>query len=126
MGLYEMNKRTKTLQFSTKARKEIYARDGARCLFCDANYRMCESRFGGIMDCHIYETMHIVSRAHGGLGIAQNGVIGCKYHHRMLDGGSKAVRTEMQWMIDGYMKTKYPGWSREKLVYRKEWKSGDS
>lgn len=115
-----MNRRTRALQFSTKARKEIYARDGARCLFCDANYRMCEKRFGNILDCHIYETMHIVARSHGGIGIAQNGIIGCRYHHRMLDGGARKVREEMQQMIETYMKTKYPGWSREKLVYRKE------
>lgn len=111
-----MNRRTKKLQFSARARKEIYQRDGRSCLFCRLSYRMPE---GDTYGNHIFETMHIVSRAHGGLGIAENGIIGCKYHHNMLDSGPHETREEMQELIGAYMRGKYPGWSREKLEYRK-------
>lgn len=114
-----MNQRTRKLQFSAKARREIYERDGESCLFCRIRYHPKRAFDAGGYETRIYETMHIVSRAHGGLGIPQNGIIGCKYHHRMLDSGPKETRSEMQAIIEGYMKEKYPGWNREELRFRK-------
>ena len=113
-----MNQRTRKLQFSAKARKEIYERDSRSCLFCRIRYHPPRSYDAG-QETHVFETMHIVSRAHGGLGIPQNGIIGCKYHHRMLDSGPKETRDEMQGYIEAYMKQKYTGWNREGLEYRK-------
>lgn len=114
-----MNKRTKALQFTAKARKEIYARDGTRCLFCMIQYRMPAAWRTYLYEMSIMETMHIIPRSKGGLGIAQNGMIGCKYHHRMLDEGPRETRKEMQEIISGYMAGKYPGWNRDSLVYQK-------
>lgn len=114
-----MNRSTRKLQFSQKARKEIYERDGMACYFCMIRYRMPAAYEAGGYETRIMETMHIVSRSHGGMGIAENGMLGCKYHHRMLDAGAAEIRKEMQDLIGRYMKQKYPGWDRERLVFRK-------
>ncbi len=112
-----MSRRSRQLQFSAKARKEIYDRDGRSCIFCRMGYRNQGHFAGGT---GVYETMHIVSRAHGGLGVARNGIVGCKYHHTLLDSGPKETRDEMQTIIENYMKSKYPGWNRDQLIYRKD------
>jgi len=67
----------------------------------------------------ILDAMHIVNKSQGGLGIEENGVIGCRYHHGLLDNGSKGLREEMLHIIEDYMKKLYPDWSREDLIYKK-------
>ena len=67
----------------------------------------------------IYDIMHIVPKSQGGLGIEQNGVLGCRYHHQMLDNGNEGLRDEMMQIIDTYMEMHYPGWDRSALVYTK-------
>ena len=53
------------------------------------------------------DIMHIVNRSQGGLGIEQNGVTGCRYHHQLLDNGSKGLRPDMISYIEEYMKRLY-------------------
>ena len=67
-----------------------------------------------ILDC-----MHIVNKSQGGLGIEENGVTGCRYHHSLLDNGNKGFREAMLAYIESYMKSIYPEWDKEKLVYKK-------
>lgn len=67
-----------------------------------------------ILDC-----MHIVNKSQGGLGIEQNGVTGCRYHHSLLDNGNKGLRKEMLDHIESYMKQIYPDWKKDDLVYKK-------
>lgn len=110
-----MNKRTKALQFSSKTRARIHERDGG-CIFCQLGFHMDSSDTvrHAILDC-----MHIVNKSQGGLGIEQNGVTGCRYHHELLDNGNKGLRAEMITYIEAYMKRLYPGWDRAELVYKK-------
>ena len=113
-----MNRAARKRQFDKKARKEIYERDsqwGNPCLFCRKRYRMEKARN---FETGIFETMHVVPRSHGGLGVAKNGIIGCKYHHRMLDGSDK--RDEMIEMIRQYMELLYSDWNLDELAYNKE------
>ena len=113
-----MNRAARKRQFDKKARKEIYERDGQwgnPCLFCRRNYRREKA---DPFATSIFETMHIVSRAQGGLGIAQNGIIGCKYHHRMFDQSEN--RKDMLEIIRNYMKFIYEDWDIEHLSYSKE------
>ena len=35
----------------------------------------------------ILSVMHYIPRSRGGLGIPQNGAIGCQFHHNMLEKG---------------------------------------
>ena len=43
-----------------------------------------------------------------GLGIEQNGAVGCRYHHHMLDNGNQGVRKEMLQMFRDYLEVFYP------------------
>ena len=111
----DMNERTKKLQFSTKARNAIKERDGG-CIFCQIGFKMPKFPLPAT------DIMHIVSRAQGGLGIEENGVLGCRYHHMMLDNGSGGERDEMMNYIYKYMAGKYPDWNEEKLHHTKTYK----
>ena len=109
------NKRTRACEFSKKAREEIYSRDRG-CIFCKMGYMM-DGAFPG--DLTIFETMHFIARSQGGLGIAKNGAVGCKYHHTMLDNGNKGNRDEMQLLFKDYLKSNYRDWNEKELVYSK-------
>lgn len=63
--------------------------------------------------------MHYIPRSKNGLGIAQNGAVGCQYHHNMLDNGNEGNREEMLAMFRKYLKAHYPNWDEKKLVYSK-------
>ena len=49
------------------------------------------------------DIMHIVSRSHMGLGVEENGVLGCRYHHNLMDNGNKGLGKEMVSMLEEYM-----------------------
>ena len=109
-----MHKRTKACEFPRPVREAIKERDKG-CIFCVIGYKMPLNHYPAT------DIMHIVPRSHGGLGIEQNGVLGCRYHHDMLDNGSGGERDGMMAYIDGYMKRLYPGWNKGLLIYRKDW-----
>jgi hypothetical protein len=70
-------------------------------------------------DLHIIETMHYIPRSRGGLGIARNAALGCKWHHMMLDNGNKGNREEMLNMFADYLKGNYKDWNEKDLIYNK-------
>ena len=111
-----MNKSTKKYQFSPKTKKAIWARDNDQCIFCRMNYHMecTSSLMYTLKDC-----MHVVNKSAGGLGVEENGVTGCRYHHNLLDNGNKGLRDEMLQIMENYLKDLYPDWNRDKLVYDK-------
>ena len=110
-----MSRRSKACEFSTLAREVIKNRDGG-CIFCQMKYHMpAEDDYGK----HIFGIMHYIPRSAGGLGIEQNGAIGCQYHHSMLDNGKEGLRPEMLGLFSEYLKQHYPGWSEETLRYVK-------
>lgn len=110
-----MNRRTRELQFKPGVKRKIIERDNG-CIFCQIGFHMKSSVDFQYKQLDI---MHIVNRSQGGLGIEQNGVTGCRYHHQLLDNGSKGLRPEMLRYIESYMKNLYPGWDKEKLIYQK-------
>ena len=73
----------------------------------------------GGYECSIPEIMHIVPRSASGLGVEENGVLGCRYHHTLMDNGNKGLRPEMIGMLEDYMRSLYPGWSRSDVTYKK-------
>lgn len=105
------SKRARMCEFSPKTRKEIRERDGG-CIFCRIGWKCPPVRMPE-------QIMHIVPRSHGGLGVAQNGVVGCIHHHIMLDNGNTGEREKMLKYIRWYMKTKYPEWNELDLYYDK-------
>lgn len=110
-----LHKRTKALRFDNETIQTIINRD-EYCIFCNMAYHLPEH-----LDYAqgIFDIMHIVPKSQGGLGVEENGVLGCRYHHQMLDNGNEGLRDEMMKIIDNYMELKYPGWDRSVLVYQK-------
>ena len=101
--------------FSRETAEEIRNRDGS-CFFCVRGYHMESSSDFGYQ---IPDIMHVVPKSDLGLGIPQNGVLGCRYHHALMDNGNKGLHGEMQDMLEDYMCEMYPGWKRESVRYHK-------
>jgi len=112
-----MHKRTKLLQFSKTTATAITERDKG-CLFCQLGVCMDGSLS---TDRTVHDIMHIVNKSQGGLGVVENGVEGCRWHHHHLDNGK---HPELREIAENYLKSLYPGWTREKVTYNK-WKIFD-
>lgn len=110
------SKQARAHEFSTKARKEIYYRDGASCIFCRMGYHTEGTTW---LAKEIKSVMHYIPRSQGGLGLPQNGAVGCQYHHEMMDNGSHGRREEMRSIFKDYLKRNYPEWNEDVLIYRK-------
>lgn len=109
------SKQAKAREFPAKAREEIKKRDGG-CIFCKQNYHMEKiTPFAA----NISSIMHYIPRSKNGLGIPQNGALGCIYHHGMLDNGNSGRRKEMLEIFAAYLKKCYPDWNEDDLIYRK-------
>lgn len=106
---------SKLLQFDKETVQEIIDRD-RMCIFCKMGYRM-EDFNSNKMDCITHDIMHFIPRSKMGLGIAQNGAFGCRYHHHMLD--NSKYRNEMLPMFEDYLKNIYQNWNKEELKYKK-------
>ena len=110
------SKQAKAREFSKSVREEIYYRDKEECIFCQMGYNMDKATWFGR---EIKSVMHYIPRSKNGLGIPQNGAIGCQYHHEMMDNGNSGRREEMLNLFKGYLKEKYADWKEENLVYSK-------
>lgn len=108
-----MSKRSRACEFSQRERMLIYERD-AGCLFCRIRYRMEKA---DSYQTSIFETMHYIPRSQGGLGIARNAAVGCKYHHTMLD--NSEYTAEMREIFRQYLQSAYRDWNEDGLTYRK-------
>ena len=106
---------TRMLGFDQKTRKRIRERDQDTCIFCSMGYHMeyISGRIPG------KDIMHFIPRSQMGLGIEQNGALGCREHHDLLDNGSRGLRPEMLARFEGYLRGCYQDWDRDRLVYRK-------
>ncbi|ODR35473.1 hypothetical protein [Eisenbergiella tayi] len=101
--------------FSREVAEKIMNRDGG-CFFCSCGYHMQSSSDYGYK---IPDIMHVVPKSDLGLGVEQNGVLGCRYHHGLMDNGNKGLHQEMQTMLENYLCELYPGWNRESVRYHK-------
>lgn len=110
------SKQAAAREFGSRARKEIIKRDHGECIFCRMRYKPGEA---GNFAVGIKEIMHYVPRSQGGLGIPENGAVGCRWHHEMLDNGSQGNREEMLGIFREYLEGIYPGWDKKKLTYDK-------
>lgn len=108
------HKQTKEREFSQKERKKIYERDNGQCFFCNMRYHM---EGATLFSLQIDGIMHYIPRSQNGLGIEQNGALGCKHHHYMLDHGSR--REEMLGIFKQYLQNHYKDWDESKLTYDK-------
>lgn len=83
------HKYTKKLQFSRKVQERIYYRDNKECIFCAMGY-YTDCKSGMLLE--IKDIMHYIPKSSMGLGIEQNGALGCRYHHELLDNGNHDSR----------------------------------
>lgn len=104
-------KRSKATDIPMSVKKKVFERDNGRCAVC-----------GNAIN--VMPNAHYISRSKGGLGIEENIVTLCtlitenKCHHR-YDNGTKVEREKIKKIIQTYLRTKYPDWDEEKLVYKK-------
>lgn len=108
-----MSKRSRACDFKQKERTLIKNRD-CGCIFCRRHYRMEKA---DAFNTSIMEIMHYIPRSQGGLGIARNAALGCKYHHMMMD--ESEHRAEMRGMMRDYLQSMYRDWNEADLVYHK-------
>ena len=86
----------KKTEFNRTARNLILERDEGRCIFCERGYHMENAQVYALM---LKSVMHYIPRSKGGLGVPENGAIGCQYHHHMMDNGKEGYRKEMLGMF---------------------------
>ena len=102
-------------EFNAKTRNRIKERDGG-CIFCMQQYHTKNATW---LDLNTFSIMHYIPRSKGGLGIEENGAVGCNYHHFMMDNGKEGRREEMLGIFKEYLMRRYPGWDESKLTYSK-------
>lgn len=111
------SKQARAKEFSAQTRKKIKERDQI-CIFCKMGYHTEKvTHFSQQMT----SIMHYIPRSAGGLGIEENGALGCLTHHNMMDNGFEGRRKEMLALYKEYMQRLYPDWNEEDLRYKK-WK----
>ena len=97
------SKRAKACDISKKVKEIVWERDGHRCIICGSFQAMPNS--------------HFIRRSQGGLGIEENIVTMCLRCHSMYDQG--VDRRAIETYTERYLKSKYPNWDRERLIYKK-------
>lgn len=112
----KMSKQARAREFNAASRQIIKERDLYQCIFCRMGYHMEDVTWYGQQ---LQSIMHYIPRSRGGLGIPQNGALGCQSHHEMLDNGNKGRREEMLQMFRQYLQDHYPDWSEDALTYNK-------
>ena len=110
-----MQKRARKAEFDTNTRRIIESRDNG-CIFCQMHYHMEKANW---MDLNAFSIMHYIPRSRGGLGIEQNGAVGCHWHHTMLDNGHEGRIEEMLGLFKDYLMQQYEDWNEEDLIYDK-------
>lgn len=99
-----MRQRTKALDIPACVKDAVCERDNRCCVLCG--------------DSRAAPNAHYISRAQGGLGIAQNIVTLCEKCHRDYDQSENRefIRKELRFYLSGI----YPDWNENELKYRKE------
>ena len=99
------SKRAKACAISPGVKRIVYDRDGGKCVYC--------GRPG-------FPEAHFIPRSKGGLGIPENILTLCRECHDKYDHGVRLMREGMREFFEDYLKSHYPGWDEEKLIYHKE------
>lgn len=97
------SKRAKACDITKKVKDRVWERDGHKCIICGSYQAMPNS--------------HYIRRSQGGLGIEENIVTMCQRCHYMYDQGGD--RQAIATYTERYLRSKYPDWNPEKLIYRK-------
>ena len=108
-----MKKRTKALAIPPAVKQEVAERDSVDgwpcCIWCG---RPAPTRAPRSFSC-----AHYISRAQGGLGIPENILTLCPVCHETYD--ATESREELREYFRAYLRSKYPDWLEDRLVYKK-------
>lgn len=99
------NKVTKATAITKKVKMIVWERDNHSCIFCG---KYVEWNFAN---------SHFIKRSHNGLGIEENIMTNCAECHNLFE--HEPTRSEMIPFAEQYLKSKYPYWSKDNLVYKK-------
>jgi 5-methylcytosine-specific restriction endonuclease McrA len=100
--------RTKATDIPMSVKQKVWERDNHHCINCGSPYSMPNA--------------HYISRAHGGLGIEENIVTLClDCHHNYDNGKSKELKEHIKEKIERYLKSIYPNWDKDSLIYKKRY-----
>ena len=106
-----MRKDTKARDFDRKTKMAISERDSVDdwpcCVYCGA----------AAPDPLAWSNAHFIARSQGGLGVAENGLTLCPECHRRYD--QTTDREQMREFFREYLKSHYPYWNEDELIYRK-------
>lgn len=98
-----MSKRSKACEIPKAVRKEVWLRDGQRCIVC------------GCLKAS--PNAHYIPRSRGGLGIKENVVSLCMFCHHELDNGKN-----IEWYVEfvtKYLEELYPDFTDAQRIYDK-------
>ena len=104
------SKRTKALEIPKKVKEAVAERDMYCCIWCGKPAPKTNPL--------AFSNAHYIPRSQGGLGIEENTMTLCWKCHQEYDNSTK--REKMKAFFREYLKTKYPDWDEEKLIYKKE------
>ena len=99
-------KRTKELAIPKKVKLAVWERDNHKCIFCHKEVEWN------------YANSHFIKRSQGGLGIEENILTNCRECHRLFDDSIERQEWRMEY-AEKYLRSKYPNWNKNKLVYKK-------
>ncbi|MGN0557739.1 MAG: HNH endonuclease [Acutalibacteraceae bacterium] len=87
---------------SQRVRREVYERDGGRCVYCGNPNRL--------------QTAHYIPRSLGGLGVPMNLCMLCLDCHTALDNGADtALREDIRQAVKAHLQKQYPAWAEDRL-----------
>jgi 5-methylcytosine-specific restriction endonuclease McrA len=106
-----MRKDTKARDFDRKSKEAIAERDSIQdwpcCVYCGLAAPAPLA----------WSNAHFIARSQGGLGIPENGLTLCPECHRQYD--QTTGRGKMREFFRNYLKSHYPYWNEDELIYRK-------
>lgn len=96
------SKRSKECDIPMSVKIIVNNRDGGRCIFCGKQG---------------FPNAHYIARSQGGRGIEENIVTACAECHHKMD--NTPLRRMYLKMAEEYLRSQYPNWDEDKLVYSK-------
>ena len=103
------SRRAKACAISQPVRERVYSRDGWQCIF---NGPKCEHN-------RMLTPAHVLSAAHGGMGIEQNLVTACIPCHHIFDNGTKEERKACLDKAEAHLRSIYPDFDEIEREYHK-------
>lgn len=101
-----ITRRTKELGITKKVKSIVWERDQHKCIFCHKEVEWN------------YANSHFIKRSQGGLGIEENIMTNCGECHRLFDDSKERLIWMMKYAED-YLRSKYPNWNKNDLIYKK-------